>query len=275
MCDQIWNLFSKYKLEDTKDFVQIIFFVITASAAWLSYRAAKKSIFAQQKTEVFKKYLDEILEIYSIFHVLDSREFYRRFDFRYVQVKNVELALYDYALCANWRETDGSKAVIKKRIQEVLSSADFVHSASSEKRFLYSNARNEKINPKWEERPIKRLIVGANQKRELDKIKYFARSALIQSELSQKLNEFVNIVESINDLIEESIFKSKDCISSRCSNLNNQKIQEEIDNGLSIILSDQLMGNDTYITMMKKASEDITNYISSCLDVDKISKNKI
>lgn len=64
MCEKIWNLIMSYSTSDLRNIATVMFYAGVLFATYKTYQQAKMSIFSNERNEVFKVKLDEILRIY-------------------------------------------------------------------------------------------------------------------------------------------------------------------------------------------------------------------
>lgn len=84
-------------ITQTKDVVNIIFFIVIGSLAILSYLQAKRTLFTPLKTEIFKLQLKAIEELLTFFNLDALNDINSKFDLRKIVQLNSEELIIAYA----------------------------------------------------------------------------------------------------------------------------------------------------------------------------------
>lgn len=188
------EIISILRIENYREFFEIICKIILTFIAILTYVNAKKTFFSPFKNEVFKKQINEIFMLYEYFQSTSEIELIRKFGLEETKILNVIKILDDYAIYKKWM----TQSEVKKRPYTKCSV--FIFSKEYAEKFL--RLPLEEINTEQEE------VSNWNE--------YICINIAISNKIIQKLEELDKFINSpfLPKILKEKIIRIKKWINN-------------------------------------------------------------
>ena len=258
----------------TKDLIQIVFFVVVATLAILSYLQARKSLFTPIRTETFKLQLKAFEDVLLFFEKHEESDITQAFDYEAILHLNAR-EVYDSYTCTFFRDEIDIDALRKSREESkprpfgALVTGDF-----AEKHFELATDHIQREPPeKKEEEPKTPAVILAQwMKYDHGMIHYTkrfndAQETLRRFQISPVLpRELKDLIKEFDQLATKNLFALGEVLTEAAKEMPDKYPSlDSVKKSSSYWLWERF---NKKLTRLGDAQNKILEYLSNYLDVD-------